>query len=73
MIDFNAENESALRLPAAYSQGFAHIRVITSMTNLDDPGPLAVPASRERPVNRVSLTGSPTVQDNDNTELKPVA
>jgi hypothetical protein len=73
MLDFNAENESALRLPAAYSQGSAHIRVITSMTNLDDPGPLAVPACRERAANHESHSDSSTTQDNDCAELKPVA
>lgn len=68
MIDATAENKSALRLPAAYSQGFAHVRVITAMTNLDDPGPLAVPARCERAANDESTT-----QTNDCVELKPVA
>jgi hypothetical protein len=71
MLDFNAENESALRLPAAYSQGFAHVRIITSMTNLDDPGPLAVPGE---PVSHYqALPGPSPTQDNDCAELKPVA
>lgn len=73
MIDATAENESALRLPAAYSQGFAHVRVITAMTNLDDPGPLAVPARCERAANDESIRGSSTTQTNDCVELKPVA
>jgi hypothetical protein len=73
MIDANAENESALRLPAAYSQGFAHVRVITGMTNLDDPGPLAVPARCERAANDEPTLRTPTTHSNDSVELKPVA
>ena len=42
MTDATSEAESDLRLPAAYSQGFAHVRVVT-ITNADDVGPLAVP------------------------------
>lgn len=42
MTDATSEVESDLRLPAAYSQGFAHVRVVT-ITNADDVGPLAVP------------------------------
>lgn len=41
MLDPTAEAlaTSEQRLPAAYSQGFAHIRVLT-IINPDDPGPL---------------------------------
>jgi len=43
MADVIADAES-LRLPAAYSQGFAHVRVL-ALSNPDDPGPLAVPVT----------------------------
>jgi hypothetical protein len=40
MTDATAEAaEFELRLPAAYSQGFAHVRIVT-VINPDDPGPL---------------------------------
>ncbi len=42
MTEATSEAEFEFRLPAAYSQGFAHVRVLT-ITNPDDPGPLAVP------------------------------
>ncbi|WP_295558800.1 hypothetical protein [uncultured Hyphomicrobium sp.] len=44
MIDPTTEAvaEFEHRLPAAYSQGFAHIRVL-SVINPDDPGPLGGP------------------------------
>jgi hypothetical protein len=44
MTDATFEAESEHRLPAAYSQGFAHVRVLT-ITNPDDTGPLFVPIS----------------------------
>jgi len=34
--------EFETRLPAAYSQGFAHVRILTTI-NPDDPGPLGGP------------------------------
>ena len=34
--------EFETRFPAAYSQGFAHVRILTSI-NPDDPGPLGGP------------------------------
>jgi hypothetical protein len=48
MTDATFEAESEHRLPAAYSQGFAHVRVLT-ITNADDTGPLAVPISPANP------------------------
>jgi hypothetical protein len=42
MTDATCEAEFEHRLPAAYSQGFAHVRVVT-LSNADDVGPLAVP------------------------------
>jgi len=41
MIDpiFTAEDDHEHRLPAAYSQGFAYVRV-ASVIDPDDPGPL---------------------------------
>lgn len=40
MTDATAEAaEFEHRLPAAYSQGFAHVRIV-SIINPDDPGPL---------------------------------
>jgi hypothetical protein len=47
MTDAITEAEFEHRLPAAYSQGFAHVRVLT-ITNADDTGPLAIyPRSAE--------------------------
>lgn len=46
MIDRTPEAEIEHRLPIAYSQGFAHIRVL-AFSNPDDVGPLAVPGERE--------------------------
>lgn len=37
----DAASVSESRFPAAYSQGFAHVRVV-SVANPEDPGPLAV-------------------------------
>lgn len=45
MTDATVEAESEYRLPAAYSQGFAHVRVVTNFSNPDSPGPLLVPNS----------------------------
>jgi hypothetical protein len=42
MTEATCEAEFEHRLPAAYSQGFAHVRVVT-LINADDVGPLAVP------------------------------
>jgi hypothetical protein len=44
MIDqtSTAAAESEHRLPAASSQGFAHVRILTAI-NPDDPGPLGGP------------------------------
>ena len=53
MTDPTSEAESEHRLPAAYSQGFAHVRVLT-ITNADDPGPLAVPPGKDKVENRVA-------------------
>lgn len=41
MIDPTSTTPAELetRLPAAYSQGFAHVRILTAI-NPDDPGPL---------------------------------
>ncbi len=41
MIDLTStvEADNEHRLPAAYSQGFAHVRVLT-VIDPDDPGPL---------------------------------
>ncbi len=50
MIDATSEAESDLRLPAAYSQGFAHVRVVT-LANADDVGPLAVPGERPNAID----------------------
>jgi len=44
MTDATSEAVSEHRLPAAYSQGFAHVRVLY-IANPDDVGPLAVPES----------------------------
>ncbi|HEX2839993.1 hypothetical protein [Hyphomicrobium sp.] len=50
MIDATSEAESDLRLPAAYSQGFAHVRVVT-LVNADDPGPLTVPGEKRNAID----------------------
>lgn len=71
MIDATATDEFALRLPAVYSQGFAQVRVVTSITNVDDPGPLAVPAYMERAANDRAFAG--TGGDADDVVLEPVA
>lgn len=41
MIDLTSRPaaDAETRLPAAYSQGFAHVRILTAI-NPDDPGPL---------------------------------
>lgn len=44
MTDATKKAVSEYRLPTAYSQGFAQIRVL-AFSNPDDAGPLAVPAS----------------------------
>lgn len=46
MTDPTTEAASEHRLPAAYSQGFAHVRVMTT-ANPYDTGPLAVPEKAE--------------------------
>lgn len=73
MTDATSEAESEHRLPAAYSQGFAHIRVWTN-TNLDDVGPLAVPARPEIADGAEALTSdAPQAQETESTYLKPIA
>jgi hypothetical protein len=47
MTDAPNKPVSEFRLPIAYSQGFAQIRVY-AMSDPDDVGPLAVPASRPK-------------------------
>jgi hypothetical protein len=64
MADVIADAD-CLRLPAAYSQGYAHVRVL-AFSNPDDPGPLAVPATQPSADNDEGL--SPYA-----LALKPVA
>ncbi len=46
MIDANRRKRVCPAAACCVFAGIcAHVRVITAMTNLDDPGPLAVPAS----------------------------
>lgn len=47
------------RYPAAYSQGFAHVRILT-VINPDDPGPLVATGSLDVPVvPEFALEGAP--------------
>ncbi|MDQ8698211.1 hypothetical protein [Hyphomicrobium sp. LHD-15] len=47
MTDATTKAVSEYRLPIAYSQGFAQIRVF-ALADPDDVGPLAVPALRNK-------------------------
>lgn len=61
MIDTTSTAEAALenRLPAAYSQGFAHVRILT-VINPDDPGSLGGPGALEVPaVPEIALEAAP--------------
>lgn len=51
MIDHASTSGGELenRLPAAYSHGYAHVRILTAI-DPDDPGPLGGPGALEVPV-----------------------
>lgn len=57
MTDATSQAVSEHRLPAAYSQGFAHVRVL-AITNPDDVGPLAVPVSSTKDDTPALLDGA---------------
>ncbi|MCC7250834.1 hypothetical protein [Hyphomicrobium sp.] len=49
MIDTPSTTETEHRLPTAYSQGFAHVRIVTAI-NPDSTGPLGGPDPLDIPV-----------------------